>query len=74
MPPVKCPKCFKMIASKKSLKVHLQRKNPCDKVCPVCKLRLLNQRAYHEHKQTHIVTKEPMILPPSNDKMKLQFI
>lgn len=69
MPPVKCPKCFKMLSSKKSLKVHFEKKNPCDKVCPVCKIKFTNQREYHTHRKTHVKIEEPndeIITSPTN--------
>lgn len=54
MAPVKCPKCYKMIKTNQRLQVHLAKKNPCDKVCPICHLKLPNQRAYHSHRKEHV--------------------
>jgi hypothetical protein len=53
-----------MISSQKCLKVHLQKKNPCDKVCAICKRKFTNQRAYHAHAKTHIKTETPVVEQP----------
>ena len=40
------------------LKAHLKKKNPCDKVCPVCNRKLPNQRAFNTHRKTHEVVED----------------
>lgn len=51
--PFPCPKCSKVIKSKQKLNSHLNKKNPCDKVCQICGVKLPNQRAFNAHRKTH---------------------
>jgi hypothetical protein len=53
--PFSCPKCSKVIKSKQKLTSHLNKKNPCDKVCQICNVKLPHQRAFNAHRKTHTV-------------------
>lgn len=49
-----CLNCGKKFKTKQKLIEHLNRKNPCDRVCRFCGKKYKNQRSFHQHRKTHL--------------------
>jgi hypothetical protein len=67
----KCPKCPKVLTSKRNLKNHLEILVPCDKVCKICNYKADNRHQYYRHqKEDHPVGKQTHVLATIAPKQK----